>query len=140
MATSAGVPLVVRGSAHSVAGQSSNDGGIVVCNRPGPGDPVRRRFALEASGGVSGSMKVGVGLYSMVPPQKPAALAAVRSAHRACLELCADLEGRPYLYGWHELDDGLRQRFYGSSLASLAALKARVDPGGILPSPLLAPP
>ena len=95
------------------------------------------RFPFEAASGVPGSLVFGVGLYAMVPPGGAAALALLRRTLRSCLEACVELGGRPYLYGWHELDSRQRSRLYGGSIEELREIKRRVDPQGLLPAPLL---
>jgi len=72
----------------------------------------------------------------MVPAGDAEALARVQRAYARCLERCVELGGRPYLYGWAELDQGLCRRLYGPDWDRLGALRRVVDPAGVLRDPL----
>jgi len=91
-------------------------------------------FPLEATDGLAGPMAVGVGLYAMVPRRRPDLVASVRAASARCLEAAVDLGGRPYLYGWHELGDQMRDRIYGKAWHRWIVLRREVDPGGVFQS------
>lgn len=91
-------------------------------------------FPLEATDPLPGPMTVGVGLYSMVPRHRSDLVASVRAASAGCLDAAVELGGRPYLYGWHELGDQMRQRIYGPVWQRWCALRKEVDPDGILQS------
>jgi FAD/FMN-containing dehydrogenase len=89
---------------------------------------------LSPGGDPPPDLAFGVGLYCMVPAHRPAELNAVRDQLRRCLERCIELGGRPYMYGWHELDDSLLQRAFGPSLHCLRALRREHDPHGLFTS------
>lgn len=92
----------------------------------------RNRPLLDASSPTAGKLGFLVGLFYMVPEGDAAALANARRSLRWALERCAHHGGRPYLYGWNDLDDPLLARLYGDSLETIARLRARVDPAGTL--------
>jgi FAD/FMN-containing dehydrogenase len=107
---------------------------IVAARQPDDGF----HFPFEAASGVAGSLVFGVGLYSMVPPGAAARLALLRRSLRSCLDACVELGGRPYLYGWHELEARQWSRLYDGSIEAVREIKRRVDPRGLLPAPVLA--
>jgi FAD/FMN-containing dehydrogenase len=96
-----------------------------------PEDGGRWPFDLRAAFG--GTSRVyGIGLYYQCRRSDRAGLEAVRAAHRACLEKCLELGGRPYLYGWMELDRDARQAVYGQDYARMRTLRQELDPRGLL--------
>lgn len=97
----------------------------------------RLRAPLEAAAACKGPVAFGVGLYCMVPPDDEPAHLAVRRAFDHCLERCAALGGRPYLYGTHQLDAAAMHEIYGSDYARLQELKREFDPLGILQPDIL---
>ena len=103
---------------------------------------IRRRpdapdLPFEATGKGGPSIKFGIGFYNMVPRDDDRALARVKEASEICLRRCIELGGRPYLYGWHQLDPASVQRLYdGEDLERLATLKREIDPYGTLKSHL----
>jgi FAD/FMN-containing dehydrogenase len=88
---------------------------------------------LAPAGDPPPDLAFGIGLYCMVPADR-ASLHAVRAELRRCLERCIELGGRPYMYGWHELDASLTQRAFGPSLNCLRALRHEHDPHGLFNS------
>ena len=87
---------------------------------------------FEACGPPDGRVRLGIGLYAMIPHGDEPSLARVEQAMRRCLEACLELGGRPYLYGAHRLSEEQRQRLYGPALARLGELAAVHDPAGVL--------
>jgi hypothetical protein len=112
---------------------------IVAVRHPDDGSQSRfePRFPFEATSGLPGRLAFGIGLYAMVPPGGAAALELVRRTLRSCLDACVELGGRPYLYGWHELEPRSLSRLYGDSIETLREIKRRVDPSGLLAAPML---
>jgi FAD/FMN-containing dehydrogenase len=96
----------------------------------------RRRtvFAFEGPGARDG-LTLSVGFYTMLPPGDAGARARVRAALAECLARCVALGGRPYLYGWYELDEATRRGLYGDDWTRFLALRARHDPHGVLGPP-----
>jgi len=78
------------------------------------------------------SLKYLVGIYPVIPPDAPEVLAQVRQALRLLLQACVAANGRPYLYGWHELNHDMKQNLYGESYKVWQALCRQLDPDGIL--------
>jgi FAD/FMN-containing dehydrogenase len=93
-------------------------------------------FAAAPPGGAGPCWSVG--LYAMVPAGDLAALSRLRAAYARCLTRCVDLGGRPYLYGWAELDHALCRRLYGADWDRREALRRNIDPAGILRDSLTA--
>jgi FAD/FMN-containing dehydrogenase len=114
---------------------------IVAVRQPDDGSQSRfaSRLPFEAASGLPGRLAFGVGLYAMVPTGDAAALALLRRTLRSCLDACVELGGRPYLYGWHELEPRTLARLYGDSIETLREIRRRVDPHGLLAAPLLGP-
>ncbi len=104
---------------------------ILACRRPETPIP----FPFEVCGALSPSIKFGVGLYNTVPQADLRALNQVTGAMKMCLDKCLELEGRPYLYGWHELDAAKMQKLYGPDYDRFLELKRQYDPNGIIQSP-----
>ncbi len=93
-------------------------------------------FALGAAPAGACGPLWSVGLYAMVPHGDVAALSGVCEAYARCLERCMDLGGRPYLYGWAEMDEAMCRRLYGTDWSRREALRREVDPAGILRDPM----
>jgi len=93
--------------------------------------PRTTRFPLEASDSTGASMSFGIGLYSMIPRQDPALVGAVAETVAFCLEKCIALGGRPYRYGWHQMDEHHYQALYGATYDRLLALRRELDPDGL---------
>ena len=55
----------------------------------------------------------GMGLYFMVPERAPGGVERARRGQRRALDLCLELGGRPYLYGYAPLTDDEWQQLYG---------------------------
>lgn len=54
---------------------------------------------------------------------------------KICLDKCLELGGRPYLYGWHELDAAGMRNLYGHDYDRFLELKRQHDPNNIIESP-----
>jgi FAD/FMN-containing dehydrogenase len=89
------------------------------------------RIPFEATDGLSGDMAFGVGLYSMIPRHRPERLAAVRQAASRSLQAALELGGRPYRYGWHDLDESAHRQLYGDAVDRVADLRRRLDPNHV---------
>ena len=100
---------------------------VVAVRRP----PGALDLPLAPANHTDGSMRLGIGVFSFVPRGDDARLARVRRTAARCLEACIDLGGRPYLYGWCELNAASARRVYGDSLDQLRQLRAELDPGGL---------
>jgi hypothetical protein len=88
-------------------------------------------FPLEATDAMKQPMRFGIGLYHMIPSHDPSLTEAIADEMSKCLDACAELGGRPYRYGWHQLSEGHHERFYGSSYNRLLELKRELDPDGL---------
>jgi FAD/FMN-containing dehydrogenase len=82
--------------------------------------PIKRlpravRFPLEATDAIDAPMSFGIGLYSMIAAGADRALAQVLETIARCLDKCLELNGRPYRYGWHQLDEERARRVYGAA-------------------------
>ena len=87
-------------------------------------------FPLEATDAIRAPMCFGIGLYSMIPAGDRAMAARVADIMSRCLARCRDLGGRPYRYGWHQLDETLERAIYGTDFDRLAAVRRSLDPDG----------
>ena len=108
---------------------------ILACRRPETPTP----FPFEVCGTLPPPIKFGVGLYNTVPRDDRPALNQVTRAMEVCLDKCLELQGRPYLYGWHELDAARMQKLYGPDYDRFLELKRQHDPSNIIESPWQAP-
>ena len=104
---------------------------ILACRRP----KTPTAFPFEVCGALPPPIKFGVGLYNTVPRGNERALNQVTRAMEICLDKCLELEGRPYLYGWHELDAFKMQNLYGPDYDRFLELKRQHDPNNIIQSP-----
>jgi FAD/FMN-containing dehydrogenase len=76
------------------------------------------------------------GIYCMVPADDPVALERVQRTLRECQRILVELGGRPYVYGFNQMGPvDWRGSFGDAAVDELLALKARVDPGGVIPPP-----
>jgi FAD/FMN-containing dehydrogenase len=95
--------------------------------------PVESRwpFDMRSIGG-SGRNLYGFGLHYRIDRDDEPRIAASRTALRSALDACLALGGRPYLYGWHELDERVRRQLYGREYDRLLELRRQLDPNGLL--------
>ncbi|HET9370138.1 MAG TPA: FAD-binding protein [Vicinamibacterales bacterium] len=70
---------------------------------------------FDAATAIAGSIGFGIGLYSMVPAGRHDLVRRVRVAAAACLERCLELNGRPYRYGCHDIDERMARSIYGDA-------------------------
>ncbi|QSQ21783.1 FAD-binding oxidoreductase [Pyxidicoccus parkwayensis] len=91
---------------------------------------VRWPFDIRSIG--SAPRLYGIGVYYRIEPGDDARAERAREAHRDFLARCLELGGRPYLYGCNELTPEQMQRLYGEDYARLKALRADLDPQGLL--------
>ncbi|MCY4461675.1 MAG: FAD-binding oxidoreductase [Albidovulum sp.] len=103
---------------------------ILACRRP----ETPTAFPFEVCGTRPPPVKFGVGLYNTVPRGNERALNQVTRAMEICLGKCLELEGRPYLYGWHELDAVKIKNLYGPDYDRFLELKRQQDPNNIIQS------
>jgi FAD/FMN-containing dehydrogenase len=70
-----------------------------------------------------GDLLVSIGLYTMVSRWNPALLAKTLPLLKAALTQCQALEGRPYLYGFNEMDEAMKIKLYGDDYHRLQAIR-----------------
>jgi FAD/FMN-containing dehydrogenase len=90
--------------------------------------PHNQRWPFAAHSIQAAPQVYGLGLHYRVAQEDRAGLAAALAAQRACLEQCLALGGRPYLYGWHDLDATAMRQVYGSDYDQLRLLRRTLDP------------
>lgn len=103
-------------------------------------DEARRQRALEAeqrrgvqAGGVVVEHRpaehlIAVDLQDQAPPGR---VVAVDELLRQTLHVCVRLGRRPYLAGWHELDEALKQRIWGDDYTTFERLRRKYDPDSL---------
>jgi FAD binding domain len=72
-------------------------------------------------------MLFSIGLYTMVPRWNPVLLGKTLPVLQTALQMCLAIGGRSYLYGFNEMDDLTKQKFYGADYARLAELRQGGD-------------
>ena len=72
------------------------------------------------------------GFYFAVRQDRAEDVAQVTSFLRRATEITFGLGGRPYLYGWSDMDGAGMRSHYGESWDFYARVKQSVDPDGIL--------
>jgi FAD/FMN-containing dehydrogenase len=104
---------------------------LILAVKPGVSDTL---FPFEAK-----SMKPGatglhflVGFYPVVEMEDEPGLAFIRQLFRQGLKLCVAENGRPYLYGFHELDEAAKEHLYGDNYQHLKQLRQQYDPQNLL--------
>ncbi|NJM46015.1 MAG: FAD-binding protein [Alkalinema sp. RU_4_3] len=70
-----------------------------------------------------GDFLVSIGLYTMVNCWNPTLLAKTLPILKEALATCQAMEGRPYLYGFNEMDEAMKIKFYGSDYHRLQVLR-----------------
>ncbi|GAA2102116.1 FAD-binding oxidoreductase [Actinomadura alba] len=76
------------------------------------------------------------GLYCMLPSADETDLARLRAAIDTCLQVTAELGGRPYVYGYDEMSRGMWERSFGQeAVAGLVKLREEHDPAGLIAAP-----
>lgn len=88
-------------------------------------------FPLEATDAMQSPMSFGIGLYSMIPDRDTALAGRVAATMARCLDKCRDLGGRPYRYGWHQIDGAMERALYGSAVDRLAEIRGTADRDGL---------
>jgi FAD/FMN-containing dehydrogenase len=81
------------------------------------------------------TMSFGIGLYTMIPERDRPLAGRVAETMSRCLDRCRDLGGRPYRYGWHQIDGAMERALYGSAVDRLAEIRGVIDPDGVLRQP-----
>ncbi|MET8571666.1 FAD-binding protein [Streptomyces sp. NPDC004783] len=67
-----------------------------------------------------------IGIFTAAERSDARGISETRRVLRELLEACAEAKGRPYLYGTHDFDAGLLERFYGApALERLEELRVR---------------
>lgn len=84
-------------------------------------------FPLEATTFGNKKMKILVGFYPTIPRTDQKIWFSVQTLLKNVLQKCMDLGGRPYLYGWHELDENMRVQIYGDHYKKLQTLRKSLD-------------
>jgi FAD/FMN-containing dehydrogenase len=91
---------------------------ILMIRRPSPAT----NFAfLPATPGTE--LLFSVGLYTMVPRGNPILLAKTLPILQTALQMCGAIGGRSYLYGFNEMDELSKQKFYGADYTRLRELR-----------------
>lgn len=90
-------------------------------------DPIKH-LPFEASAFGSAPLNFLVGFYPVIPRNDKAGLRTIQQAMKIMLDVCVELGGRPYLYGWHDLDKPSLDKLYGSDLSNMQALRHTLDP------------
>ncbi|MGY3204786.1 FAD-binding protein [Streptomyces sp. TE5632] len=93
---------------------------FLVVRRPEPAIPFVFAPVLDAP------VQYGIGVFASAASSDSRAVSETRQVQRQLLEICAEVGGRPYLYGAHTLDEELLQTFYGApALRGLEELRVR---------------
>jgi FAD/FMN-containing dehydrogenase len=87
-----------------------------------------RYFPLEAVPTGHPPLAFLVGCYPVIPLDDPDGLAVVQAIFGRALRYAIELGGRPYLYGSHELDEGMWLSLYGEAYRRLQTLRRQLDP------------
>ncbi|MBC2879663.1 MULTISPECIES: FAD-binding oxidoreductase [Streptomyces] len=95
---------------------------FLVIRRP----PAATRFVLAPV--VDAPVQYLIGIFTAADRSDSRAISGTRRVLRELLEACADAGGRPYLYGTHDFDAELLERFYGApALRRLEELRGRLS-------------
>ena len=88
-------------------------------------------FPFEAASFGTASLKILVGFYPIVPQGDVAGLQRVKEMMQVMLAECVKQGGRPYLYGWHEMDTAMKEQLYGNAYQELHQLRKQLDPSNL---------
>ncbi len=88
-------------------------------------------FPFEAASFGTASLKILVGFYPIVPQGDQDGLQRVKAMMRVMLAECVRQGGRPYLYGWHEMDAAMKEQLYGPAYQELHRLRNQLDPDNL---------
>ncbi len=89
------------------------------------------QFPFEAASFGTALLKILVGFYPIVPQGDEVGLAKVKEMMKVMLAECVKRGGRPYLYGWHEMDASLKSQLYGDAYQELHQLRQQLDPDNL---------
>lgn len=98
---------------------------LVLAVRPGA------RLPFEAGLDDPAGLQFLLGLYPCIELDDPAGLELVRAIFRQLLATCLAWGGRPYLYGFHQLDEATKTKLYGQAYRHLTQLRQELDPQGL---------
>lgn len=101
------------------------DWALILAVRPGT------RFPFEAGVDAPAGLQFLLGLYPCIEMDDPAGLSLVQAVFGQLLATCVAWGGRPYLYGFHQLDKATKIRLYGQAYHRLAQLRRQLDPDGL---------
>lgn len=105
---------------------------ILMIRRPEHSVPFA--FLAAPPGDLPGELLVSVGLYTMVSRWNPTLLAKTLPLLREALKHCQSLGGRPYLYGFNEMDEAMKVSLYGDDYHRLQALRQHHGLQGLNPT------
>ena len=94
---------------------------ILIIRRPGQ----RTDFVLSPAS--KGKHLIGIGLFNMVNKWNLDLLWGTIEILKTTLKKCQELGGRPYLYGWNELDEQMKLNFYGDDYERLLDLRKKMN-------------
>ncbi len=100
---------------------------ILMIRRPSP----HHHFAFLPA--PPGDLLFSVGLYTMVSRWNPILLAKTLPTLQTALQKCYALGGRPYLYGFNEMDESSKQKFYGADYSTLQEIRRQHGLSGLNP-------
>ncbi len=96
-----------------------------------------RWLPFEATSFGKSAVKFLVGLYPVIPGDEKDGLEQMQKFMRLALAKCLELNGRPYLYGSHELDEDTKVRLYGADYGRLHRLRQQLDPENLVNAGIL---
>lgn len=88
-------------------------------------------FPFEPASQIKDRMTFLVGVFYAVPQDDTFGATYVKEALKRSLAKVVSLGGRPYLYGWNDLDDEMRNSLYGDSCEKIINLHQKLDPNGV---------
>jgi len=94
---------------------------ILIIRRPGQ----RTDFVLSPA--PKGKHLIGIGLFNMVSKWNLDLLWGTIEILKTTLNKCQELGGRPYLYGWNDLDEHMKRDFYGDDYERLLELRKKMN-------------
>ncbi len=91
-----------------------------------------KKIPFSPTYGIRGDMVYSVGFYYMIKFGDRENLAIAKNQLNQNMKHCIDIGGKPYLYGWHGLNEDQKIRLYGADFEKLKRLKKIYDPKNLL--------
>jgi FAD/FMN-containing dehydrogenase len=90
------------------------------------------RFPFDLRPQSNSAYVFSFGVFYTLADDDHTGLELAQKTHQILMQKCIEVGGRPYLYGFHSLDEQTKVQIYGASYLKLKQLKKQLDPDNLL--------